>query len=49
MKDNPDIRLNLDTELRKALGLVKGEPVAAPAESPMPVAAAAGKPAPPRR
>jgi len=52
MKDNPDIRQNLDTELRKVLGLVKAEPVAgpaAPAESPVPVAAGAGKPTPPRR
>jgi len=38
LKDNADIRQNLDTELRKALGLVKPDP-APPAESPMPVAA----------
>ncbi len=32
LKDNPDIRQHLDTELRKALGLIKadGAPVAAP-------------------
>ncbi|HUB80089.1 MAG TPA: recombinase RecA [Bryobacteraceae bacterium] len=38
LKDNGDIRQGLDTELRKALGLVKTEP-APPAESPVPVAA----------
>jgi recombination protein RecA len=27
LKDNPDIRHNIDTELRKALGLIKPEPV----------------------
>src|SRR5262249_20125456 len=28
LKDNPDVRKKLDTELRKALGLVRPEPVA---------------------
>jgi recombination protein RecA len=46
MKDNPDIRQNIDTELRKVLGLVKPDPAAAPpAESPAPVAAAKSVPA----
>ena len=50
LKDNPDIRQNLDSELRKVLGLVKPDGAAAtepPVAWPMPVAA--GKPAPPRR
>ena len=36
LKDNPDIRRTIDTELRKALGLIKpdGAPVAAPVEAP---------------
>jgi recombination protein RecA len=34
LKDNPDVRKKLDTELRKALGLVKPEPVPAPPPSP---------------
>jgi len=47
LKDNPDIRRTIDTELRKALGLIKpdGAPVAAPVEAPP----AAAKPAPARR
>jgi len=47
LKDNPDIRRTIDTELRKALGLIKpdGAPVAAPVEAPL----AAAKPAPARR
>jgi recombination protein RecA len=47
LKDNQDIRQTIDTEVRKALGLIKpdGAPVAAPAEAPPPVA----KPAPSRR
>jgi len=49
LKDNGDIRQNLDTELRKTLGLVKADPAAAPAESPVPVPVAAGKAAPPRK
>jgi recombination protein RecA len=36
LKDNPDIRQSIDTELRKALGLTKPEPVAAAAEAPPP-------------
>jgi recombination protein RecA len=47
LKDNPDIRKTIDTELRKALGLIKpdGAPVAAPVEAAPPAA----KPAPARR
>jgi recombination protein RecA len=41
LKDNPDIRQNVDTELRKTLGLIKSEPVNGAAAS------AAGGPAPP--
>jgi recombination protein RecA len=45
LKDNPDIRQAIDQELRKLLGLVKPDPVAAAAEaavaSPMPKAAPA--------
>jgi recombination protein RecA len=47
LKDNGDIRQNLDTELRKTLGLVKTDVAAPPAESPVPVAV--GKAAPPRK
>src|SRR5579872_5404672 len=48
LKDNPDIRQTVDTELRKALGLIKAEPaVAAAAEAPAP--SAPPKSAPPRR
>ena len=45
LKDNPDIRQNIDTELRKTLGLIKPEPApaaeaaAAPNASPKPVPA----------
>ena len=49
LKDNLDIRTNIDTELRKALGLIKSEagaPAAAPADAPPPPAA---KPAAGRR
>jgi len=49
LKDNPDIRLNIDTELRKTLGLVKSDAAGAPAESPVPVPVAAGKSAPAKR
>jgi recombination protein RecA len=45
LKDNPDIRQSLDTELRKLLGLVKTDAPAAAPEAP----AAAAKTAPPRR
>ncbi len=34
LKDNPDVRKKLDLELRKALGLVRPEPVAAPPSAP---------------
>ena len=45
LKDNPDARKKLDTELRKALGLVKAEPVAAPPPPPAaaPAVAARGR------
>jgi hypothetical protein len=36
MKDNPDIRQTVDTELRKLLGLIKPEPAEAAAEAPTP-------------
>jgi recombination protein RecA len=45
LKDNPDIRQAVDTELRKVLGLVKTETPPAAAESPTPVPAPAAKPA----
>src|SRR5437870_5594393 len=32
LRDNPDIRQNIDTELRKSLGLIRPEPAAAAAE-----------------
>ncbi|HWF10169.1 MAG TPA: recombinase RecA [Bryobacteraceae bacterium] len=41
LKDNPDIRQNVDTELRKTLGLIKPEPV-----NGIPAAAAQGGPIP---
>ena len=46
-KDNPDVRQNLDTELRKTLGLVKADavPAAAGTPSPTPEPAAARGPA----
>jgi recombination protein RecA len=47
LKDNADIRQNVDTELRKVLGLVKAEAAPIAVESPVPVAAA--KPAAQRR
>jgi recombination protein RecA len=47
LKDNPDIRQSIDAELRKALGLMKPEPVAAAAEAPPP--SPAPKPAPARK
>jgi len=49
LKDNGDIRQNLDTELRKTLGLTKADAAAPPVESPVPVPVAAGKAAPPRK
>src|SRR3984885_6506380 len=49
LKDNVDIRQNIDTELRKALGLVKPDPAAGVTELPSPVPVAAGKPVAPRR
>ena len=39
LKDNPDIRQNVDTELRKALGLVRKEPEAVAPTVPAPEAA----------
>jgi recombination protein RecA len=47
LKDNPDIRQAIDTELRKVLGLTKAEPAAAAAEAPPP--SPAPKPAPARK
>jgi recombination protein RecA len=51
LKDNPDIRQSVDTELRKLLGLVKPEAAAAGAETAPPAApvAPAARPAPARR
>jgi recombination protein RecA len=47
LKDNPDIRHNIDVELRKALGLIKAEPVNGGAPTPIAAAAGAGpRPAP---
>jgi recombination protein RecA len=44
LKDNADTRQQIDTELRKALGLVRGEPAAAPpVEVPKPAGAAAAR------
>jgi recombination protein RecA len=49
LKDNPDIRQNVDTELRKALGLTRKEPdavappVPAPIEASKPAAAAGAR------
>jgi recombination protein RecA len=44
MKDNPDAKVKLDTELRKALGMVKSEPQVAPVPpAPAPAAAARGR------
>jgi len=42
LKDNPDIRHNVDTELRKTLGLIKAEPVNGGAPTPIAAAASAG-------
>jgi recombination protein RecA len=39
LKDNPDIRQQIDTELRKALGLGRKEPEAVAATVPAPEAA----------
>jgi recombination protein RecA len=47
LKDNPDIRQSIDTELRKTLGLTKPEPAAAAAEAPPP--SPVPKPAPARK
>jgi recombination protein RecA len=47
LKDNPDIRQSIDTELRKVLGLTKPEPAAAAAEAPPP--SPVPKPAPARK
>jgi recombination protein RecA len=47
LKDNPDIRQSIDTELRKVLGLTKPEPVDAAAEAPSP--SPVPKPAPARK
>jgi recombination protein RecA len=44
LKDNPDIRHNIDAELRKALGLIKADPIKAElvnGAAPTPISAAA--------
>src|SRR6202521_3024307 len=41
LKDNPDIRKKLDTDLRKLLGLSRAEPVAIPSPAPAPASAPA--------
>ncbi len=46
LKDNADIRQALDTELRKALGLIKPEPAAEPSARPETPAARPAPPAP---
>src|SRR5262245_10814787 len=44
LKDNPDIRKKIDTELRKMLGLIRAEaPAAAPAPAAQPATAARGR------
>ncbi len=45
LKDNPDVRQQVDAELRKALGLVRKEPAApaAPVETPKPATATAAR------
>jgi len=48
LKDNPDIKQAVDTELRKTLGLIKPEPAAA-SPVPEPPAATSAKPAAARR
>src|SRR5450755_709887 len=48
LKDNPDIRQNVDTELRKLLGLIRADPAAASTEAAA-VANAPAKPVPARR
>ena len=49
LKDNADIRQALDTELRKALGLIKPEPAAEPSARPETPAARPAPPAAARR
>ena len=43
LKDNPDVRAQLDTELRKALGMLRKEPEAAPVETAKPANATAAR------
>ena len=43
LKDNPDVRVQLDTELRKALGMLRKEPEAAPVEASKPATASAAR------
>jgi recombination protein RecA len=43
LKDNPDVRAKIDAELRKALGLIRPDPVVAPAPGPTAVPAAASR------
>ena len=37
LKDNPDIRANIDTELRRALGLTKSPEAETPSPNPTPI------------
>jgi recombination protein RecA len=39
LKDNPDVKVKLDAELRKLLGMVRAEPATAPAPAAAPAAA----------
>ena len=43
LKDNPDVKVKLDTELRKLLGMTRAEPAAAPAPAPAAAPAAASR------
>ncbi|HEX6894628.1 MAG TPA: recombinase RecA [Bryobacteraceae bacterium] len=43
LKDNPEVRVQLDTELRKALGMLRKEPEAAPVEASKPATASAAR------
>ena len=49
LKDNPDVRQNIDTDLRKLLGLVKPEPPAAGAAEAAAAPSPSAKPVPARR
>jgi len=49
LKDNTDVRQALDTELRKALGLLKPEPAPAPVAEAAAASGASPRPVPARR